>query len=44
MVPGYKELQEIIMTEIQRAVIDDGVSVKEALDNAAEKAEQLLKQ
>ncbi|QTL99928.1 extracellular solute-binding protein [Iocasia frigidifontis] len=43
MVPGYKELQEIIMTEIQRAVIDDNVSVQEALDNAAKKAEKLLK-
>lgn len=43
MVPGYKELQEVIMTEIQRAVIDESVSAKEALDAAAAKAEKLLK-
>lgn len=43
MVPAYKELQEIIMTEIQRAVIDKDVSAKEALNNAATKAEKLLK-
>lgn len=43
MVPGYKELQEIIMNEIQRAIIDDSISAKEALDAAAQKAEKLLK-
>jgi sn-glycerol 3-phosphate transport system substrate-binding protein len=43
MVPGYKELQEVIMTEIQRAVIDESVSAEEALNNAAQKAEKLLK-
>ncbi len=43
MVPAYKELQEIIMTEIQRAVIDDSVSVEEALNAAAQKGEKLLK-
>ncbi|MFD1738951.1 ABC transporter substrate-binding protein [Bacillus salitolerans] len=43
MVPGYKELQEVIMTEIQRAIIDGSVTPEEALNTAAEKADKLLK-
>lgn len=42
MVPGYKELQEIIMTEIQRAILGQATP-EEALNNAAEKAKKLLK-
>lgn len=42
MVPGYKELQEIIMTEIQRAVLGQATP-DEALNAAAEKAQKLLK-
>lgn len=42
MVPGYKELQEVIMTEIQRAVLGQA-SIDEALQNAADKGEKLLK-
>lgn len=41
MVPGYKELQEVIMTEIQRAVLGQA-SIDEALQNAADKGEKLL--
>ncbi|UFJ42711.1 ABC transporter substrate-binding protein [Brevibacillus humidisoli] len=40
--PGYKELQEIIMTEIQRAILGQA-SPEEALETAAEKAQKLLK-
>jgi sn-glycerol 3-phosphate transport system substrate-binding protein len=42
MVPGYKELQEVIMTEIQRAVLGQA-SVDEAIQKAAEKGQKLLK-
>lgn len=42
MVPGYKELQEVIMTEIQRAVLGQA-SVDEAIQRADEKAQKLLK-
>jgi len=42
MVPGYKELQEVIMTEIQRAVLGQA-SVDDALKAAEEKAVKLLK-
>lgn len=42
MVPGYKELQEIIMTEIQRTVLGKA-SVTEALQNATDKAVRVLK-
>lgn len=41
MVPGYKELQEIIMTEIQRAVLGQA-TVDQALQAAEEKAAKLL--
>ncbi|MBO8170522.1 MAG: ABC transporter substrate-binding protein [Bacillaceae bacterium] len=43
MVPGYKELQEVIMAEIQRAIIDENMTAEEAMQAAAEKAEKLLK-
>ncbi|SNS44315.1 carbohydrate ABC transporter substrate-binding protein, CUT1 family [Anaerovirgula multivorans] len=43
MAPGYRELQEIIMKEIQRAVIDDTMSPQDALNTAAEEAQKLLK-
>jgi len=42
MVPGYKELQEVIMTEIQRAVLGQA-TVDEALQKADEKGQKLLK-
>ncbi|WP_228728240.1 ABC transporter substrate-binding protein [Brevibacillus composti] len=42
MVPGYKELQEVIMTEIQRAVLGQA-TVDEAIGNAVEKGQKLLK-
>jgi len=42
MVPGYKELQEVIMTEIQRNVLGQATP-DEALSAAAEKAQKLLK-
>lgn len=42
MVPGYKELQEVIMTEIQRAVLGQA-SVDEAIGKAMEKGQKLLK-
>lgn len=42
MVPGYKELQEVIMTEIQRAVLGQA-SVDEAIQKATEKGQKLLK-
>ncbi|WP_019122207.1 ABC transporter substrate-binding protein [Brevibacillus massiliensis] len=42
MVPGYKELQEIIMTEIQRAVLGQATP-DEAIGKAADKAQKLLK-
>jgi sn-glycerol 3-phosphate transport system substrate-binding protein len=41
-VPGYKELQEVIMTEIQRAVLGQA-SVDEAIGKAMEKGQKLLK-
>jgi len=40
--PGYKELQEVIMNEIQSAILGKE-SPKDALNKAAEKANQLLK-
>ncbi|GAB7388629.1 ABC transporter substrate-binding protein [Bacillaceae bacterium] len=40
--PGYKELQEVIMEEIQRAVVGEATA-EEALQAAAAKAEKLLK-
>ncbi len=42
MVPGYKELQEVIMTEAQRAVLGQA-TVEEALKAATEKGDKLLK-
>lgn len=42
MIPGYKELQEVIMTEIQRAVLGQA-TIDEALQNAEEKGKKLLK-
>jgi len=42
MVPGYKELQEVIMTEIQRAVLGQATP-EEAIGKAVEKGEKLLK-
>ncbi|CAM3304565.1 ABC transporter substrate-binding protein [Brevibacillus invocatus] len=42
MVPGYKELQEVIMTELQRAVMGQA-TVEEALQKADEKGQKLLK-
>ncbi|USG65514.1 ABC transporter substrate-binding protein [Brevibacillus ruminantium] len=42
MVPGYKELQEVIMTEIQRAVLGQA-TVDQAIGNAVEKGQKLLK-
>jgi len=42
MVPGYKELQEVIMTEIQRNVLGQATP-DEALQAATEKAGKLLK-
>lgn len=42
MVPGYKELQEVIMTEIQRAVLGQA-TVDEAIAKATEKGQKLLK-
>jgi sn-glycerol 3-phosphate transport system substrate-binding protein len=42
MVPGYKELQEVIMTEIQRAVLGQATP-EEAINKAVEKGEKLLK-
>jgi sn-glycerol 3-phosphate transport system substrate-binding protein len=42
MVPGYKELQEVIMTEIQRAVLKQA-TVDEAIAKVVEKGEKLLK-
>lgn len=42
MVPGYKELQEVIMTEIQRAVLGQATP-EEAIDKAVEKGQKLLK-
>lgn len=43
MVPGYKELQEIIMAELQRAIIDDSVTAEDALNTASDKSKKLLK-
>lgn len=42
MVPGYKELQEVIMNEIQRAVLGQA-TVDEAIGKAVEKGQKLLK-
>ncbi|MBN3524019.1 ABC transporter substrate-binding protein [Paenibacillus apiarius] len=42
MVPGYKELQEVIMTEIQRVVLGQATP-DEALQAATEKANKLLR-
>ncbi|WP_083208741.1 ABC transporter substrate-binding protein [Brevibacillus laterosporus] len=42
MVPGYKELQEVIMTEIQRVILGQA-SIDEALSKAVEKGQKLLK-
>lgn len=42
MVPGYKELQEVIMNEVKSAVLGKS-TVDEALQNATEKAERILK-
>jgi len=42
MLPSYKEMQEMIMTEIQRAVLGE-VSIDEALQIAEEKAKKLVK-
>lgn len=42
MSPGYKELQEVIMAELQRAVVGQATA-EEAVRAAAEKAEKLLK-
>lgn len=39
--PGYKELQEVIMNEIQRAVLGEATP-EEAMNTAVEKANQLL--
>ncbi|WP_126427183.1 ABC transporter substrate-binding protein [Brevibacillus marinus] len=41
MAPGYKELQEIIMAELQRAILGQATP-EEALNTAAEKAQKLL--
>lgn len=41
MAPGYKELQEIIMAELQRAILGQATP-QEALDAAADKAKKLL--
>ncbi|AKL96421.1 sn-glycerol-3-phosphate-binding periplasmic protein UgpB [Clostridium aceticum] len=43
MAPGYRELQEIIMRELQRAILDSNVSPQEALDAAAAEAQRLLR-
>lgn len=43
MVPGYKELQEVIMTELQRVVLGNA-SIDEAMESATEKSERVLKQ
>ncbi|WP_018130286.1 ABC transporter substrate-binding protein [Effusibacillus pohliae] len=40
--PGYKELQEVIMNEIQRAVLGEATP-EDAMKTAVEKANQLLK-
>ena len=42
MAPGYSELQEVIMAEIQRAILDQATP-EEALNAASQKAEQILK-
>lgn len=42
MVPGYKELQEIIMTEIQRAVLGQA-SIDQIMKNVEEKSVRALK-
>ncbi|WP_204518149.1 ABC transporter substrate-binding protein [Brevibacillus fulvus] len=42
MVPAYKEVQEIIMTELQRAVLNQATA-DEALQNAVDKSNKLLK-
>ncbi|MED0678593.1 ABC transporter substrate-binding protein [Aneurinibacillus thermoaerophilus] len=42
MVPGYKELQEIIMSELQRAMLGQA-TVDEALETAVKKAQKTLK-
>mgnify|MGYP001233638498 FL=1 len=43
MIPAYKEMQELIMTELQRAVIDKNISAEQAVAQAAAKAEKLLR-
>jgi sn-glycerol 3-phosphate transport system substrate-binding protein len=43
MAPAYKEMQETIMTELQRAVIDEGVTAEQAIENAVTKGQKLLK-
>lgn len=42
MVPGYKELQEVIMTEIQRVILGQATP-DEALQAATDKANKLLR-
>ncbi|WP_232698207.1 ABC transporter substrate-binding protein [Brevibacillus daliensis] len=42
MVPGYKELQEVIMTEIQKVVLGQS-TIDDALKQAETKSEKLLK-
>ncbi|MBU9711292.1 ABC transporter substrate-binding protein [Evansella tamaricis] len=42
MVPAYHELQVIITIEMQRAILEDGVSAQEALTAAAERGNELL--
>lgn len=42
MVPGYKELQEVIMTEIQRVILGQA-TIDEALLKAVDKSQKLLK-
>lgn len=43
MVPAYKEMQEIIMTELQRAVIDENITAEDAIKNASQKGYNLIK-
>lgn len=42
MVPGYKELQEVLMTEIQRVILGQATP-DEALQAATDKANKLLR-
>mgnify|MGYP001445126269 CR=1 FL=1 len=43
MVPAYKEMQELIMTELQRAVISTNLPPEQVIAEAAAKAEKLLR-